>query len=174
MNIVAGNFLQGLQDPNGIVVAPTNGVLTAKGLVMGAGAARALADHCPSLPNLFLKEIHTRTTRVSTYWQYGFVPVTTPTHRYGAFQTKLDFRTPAIPSLVQHSAETLAQYLQENPYHVHLAFPGVGLGQMKQSAVQQILEDCLQPHLHRLTLYLLPQGAPHDAPPLVARPAPGH
>jgi hypothetical protein len=97
MNIVTGNFLQGLQDPNGIVVAPTNGVLTAKGLVMGAGAAKALADQCPSLPTLFLREIHARTTRKSTYWQYGFVPVTTPQYRYGAFQTKLDFRTPALP-----------------------------------------------------------------------------
>jgi hypothetical protein len=37
--VLEGDFLRGLADPNGLVAAPTNGVITPGGLVMGAGAA---------------------------------------------------------------------------------------------------------------------------------------
>lgn len=49
MKILKGNYLQASR-PGVVLVAPTNGVVGARGLVMGAGATKALAEAEPWVP----------------------------------------------------------------------------------------------------------------------------
>lgn len=105
MNIVRGNFLRGLSDPAGVVVAPTNGVITPVGLVMGAGAALALAEEYPRLRQALARRIEREGVRTGRYWRYGFVAVKLEGQLFGAFQSKLDFRQGADLGLIRYSAE---------------------------------------------------------------------
>ena len=57
MHVIKGDFLRGRSDPVGVVVAPTNGVIAPAGLVMGAGAALALARHQPQLRQALARRI---------------------------------------------------------------------------------------------------------------------
>lgn len=154
MNIVRGNFLRGLSDPAGVVVAPTNGVITPVGLVMGAGAALALAEEYPRLRQALARRIEREGVRAGRYWRYGFVAVRLEDRLYGAFQTKLDFRQGADFELIGYSARRLAAWLAEHPtLSVHLAFPGIGLGGLEPEAVLGALEEGLGPLLSRVRLY---------------------
>lgn len=144
MNIVRGNFLRGLSDPAGVVVAPANGVITPVGLVMGAGAALALAEEYPCLRQALARRIEREGVRVGRFWRYGFVAVRLEGQLYGAFQSKLDFRRGSDLELVRFSAERLRAWLEAHPTRtVHLAFPGIGLGGLKPEAVLGVLEATL-------------------------------
>lgn len=144
MNIVRGNFLRGLSDPAGVVVAPTNGVITPVGLVMGAGAALALAQHQPRIRQALARRIEREGVRVGRFWRCGFVAVRLEDRLYGAFQSKLDFRRGSDLELVRFSAERLRLWLVEHPgVVVHLAFPGIGLGGLSPEAVWGVLEATL-------------------------------
>ena len=132
MHIIKGDFLKGRSDPVGVVVAPTNGVITHAGLVMGAGAALALARHQPQLRQALARRIERDGVREGRFWRYGFVAVRLGNRLYGAFQTKLDFRQGGDLELISYSAERLAAWLIEQPRAVvHMAFPGIGLGGWK-------------------------------------------
>lgn len=142
MNIVRGNFLRGLSDPAGVVVAPTNGVITPVGLVMGAGAALALAQHQPRIRQALARRIEREGVRVGRFWRYGFVAVRLEDRLYGAFQSKLDFRRGSDLELIRYSAGRLARWLEAHPTPtVHLAFPGIGLGGLEPEAVLGVLEE---------------------------------
>lgn len=154
MNIVRGNFLRGLSDPAGVVVAPTNGVITPVGLVMGAGAALALAEEYPRLRQALARRIEREGVRTGRYWRYGFVAVKLEGQLFGAFQSKLDFRQGADLGLIRYSAERLRAWLEAHPTRtVHLAFPGIGLGGLKPEAVLGVLEEALGPVRERVRLY---------------------
>lgn len=155
MNIVRGNFLRGLSDPAGVVVAPTNGVIAPAGLVMGAGAALALAQHQPRIRQALARRIEREGVRVGRYWRYGFVAVRLGGRLYGAFQSKLDFRRGSDLELIRHSAERLRAWLEAHPTRtVHLAFPGIGLGGLEPKAVQGALAP-LEGFGERVRLYTL-------------------
>ena len=140
MRVIKGDFLRGRSDPVGVVVAPTNGVIAPAGLVMGAGAALALARHRPELRQALARRIEQDGVREGRCWRYGFVAVRLAGRLYGAFQTKLDFRQGADLELIRYSAERLAAWLIEEPGAVvHMAFPGIGLGGLEVDAVQQAL-----------------------------------
>lgn len=154
MNIVRGNFLRGLSDPAGVVVAPTNGAITPVGLVMGAGAALALAQHQPRIRQALARRIEREGVRVGRYWRYGFVAVRLEDRLYGAFQSKLDFRQGSNLELIRYSAQRLRAWLEAHPTRtVHLAFPGIGLGGLKPEAVLEVLEAALGPVRERVRLY---------------------
>ncbi|MEN2982673.1 MAG: hypothetical protein ABDH20_09175, partial [Thermus sp.] len=104
MRVLRGNFLGGLQAPQALVAAPTNGVLTSRGLVMGAGAAKALAEVEPRLPRLFAETIRRRGAYQGGVYLYGFVAVEVGGRSYGAFQTKGHFRDRADLGLVRLGA----------------------------------------------------------------------
>ncbi|MGC8877088.1 hypothetical protein [Thermus sp.] len=152
MRVVRGDFLQGGPMAKRLVVAPTNGVITARGLVMGAGAARALAQAEPRLPALFAEAIRRVGTQRAGWWEYGFVAA----GPYGAFQTKGDWRNPADLGLIRLAASRLRDFLEVHPgLEVHMAFPGIGLGGLKPEAVLRVLEEGLGPQGERVVLYRL-------------------
>lgn len=157
--IVRGDFLRGLADPNGLVAAPTNGVITPGGLVMGAGAALALAQRRPALKQALARRIEREGTQEGRFWRYGFVAVRLGGHLFGAFQSKRDFRAGADLELIAYSAERLAVWLAEHPsVAVHLAFPGIGLGGLAPEAVLEVLEKGLGPLRERVRLYRKERG----------------
>jgi len=155
MHVIKGDFLRGRSDPVGVVVAPTNGVIAPAGLVMGAGAALALARHQPQLRQALARRIERDGVREGRFWRYGFVAVRLGNRLYGAFQTKLDFRQGADLELISYSAERLAAWLIEQPRAIiHMAFPGIGLGGLEVDAVQQALTP-LEGLGERVRLYML-------------------
>ena len=153
ITVIQGDFLSAIGQPNSVVVAPTNGVLTPKGLVMGAGAASALAQHQPLLRELFAQAIRQVGQENQGLWKYGFVAVELDGQLYGAFQTKLHFNFPSTPNLLRYSAQRLQAWMDQHPnLTVHLAFPGIGLGGMRPEEVLQILEESIagEVYLYRL------------------------
>lgn len=156
MKVVKGNFLKGLEAPHALVAAPTNGVLTSQGLVMGAGAARALAEVNPQLPILFAEAIRRKGVYRDGVYLYGFVAVEVDGRPYGAFQSKGHFRGRADLALIRLAASRLQEFLEEHPgLEVHLAFPGIGLGKLKPEKVLEVLEKALGPVKDRILLYRL-------------------
>lgn len=163
MIVKRGNFLAGLQAPGTLVAAPTNGVLTSRGLVMGAGAAKALAEAEPRLPRLFAEAVRREGTLRGGVYLYGFVAVEVDGRSYGAFQTKGHFRDRADLGLVRLGASRLQRFLEERPgLEVHMAFPGIGLGGLSPRAVLEVLERGLGDQAGRVVLYRLPE---EESPP---------
>ncbi len=162
MRVKRGNFLTALGDRRAVVVAPTNGVLTPRGLVMGAGAAKALAEAEPRLPALFAEAVRREGTFRNGVYLYGFVAVEVGGRLYGAFQTKGHWRNPADLGLVRQAASRLRQFLEEHPglkvaslTEAHLAFPGIGLGGLRPEEVLEAMEEALGQVGARVVLYRL-------------------
>jgi len=142
IRVVKGNFLCGSK---GLLLAPGNGVVRADGaLVMGAGAAKALARAYPFLPRVFGRKVRSE-PRMGTWHLYGLLIIqVAPGLHAGLFQTKGDWRDRADLSLIAYSAKKLAEWLKKNPgQEAHLAFPGVGLGGLGEEEVLEVLEPIL-------------------------------
>lgn len=155
MKILKGNYLQASR-PGVVLVAPTNGVITPRGLVMGAGAAKALAEAEPRLPRLFAETIRREGAYQGGVYLYGFVAVEVGGRSYGAFQTKAHFRDRADLRLIRLAASRLRQFLEERSgLEVHMAFPGIGLGGLKPGEVLEALEEALGEVGNRVVLYRL-------------------
>jgi hypothetical protein len=143
VRVVKGNFLSA---GRGVLLAPGNGVVRADGtLVMGAGAAKALARAYPHLPRVFGRMAQ-REPRMGGWHLYGvLITQVAPGLSAGLFQTKGDWRNPADLSLIAYSARKLAEWLKKNPgQEAHLAFPGVGLGGLEEEEVLEVLEPILR------------------------------
>ncbi len=152
MRIAKGNFLA---TGKGLLLAPGNGVVRADGtLVMGAGAAKALAQAYPHLPRVFGRKVRNE-PRMGTWYLYGLLVIqVAPGLHAGLFQSKGDWRNQADLSLIAYSARKLAEWLKENPgLEAHLAFPGVGLGGLEENEVLEVLEPILRDF--PVTLYKL-------------------
>lgn len=146
------NFVQA----EGVLVASTNGVIAANGLVMGVGAARDLARRFPEAPALFAQAIRAQGVQVNGLYRYGFVAVEAQRCTIGAFQTKLHWKDRASLELVAYSAERLARWLWKNPgLEVHMNFPGIGLGGLDVQEVQRVLHSILEPFAERVCLYVV-------------------
>lgn len=155
MKILKGNYLQASR-PGIVLVAPTNGVITSRGLVMGAGAAKALAEAEPRLPRLFAEAVQREGILRNGVYLYGFVAVEVGGRFYGAFQTKAHFRDRADFRLIRLAASKLRRFLEERPgLEVHMAFPGIGLGGLKPGEVLEALEEALGEVGDRVVLYRL-------------------
>jgi len=153
MRVTKGNFLAAAR---GVLLAPGNGVVRRDGhLVMGAGAAKALAQAYPFLPRVFGRMAQ-KEPRMGGGWHlYGTLIVqVAPGLQTGLFQSKGDWKDRADLSLIAYSARKLAEWLRENPgLEAHLAFPGVGLGDLGEEEVLEVLEPILQDF--PVTLYRL-------------------
>ncbi len=149
LRLVEGSFVQGLADPQGLVLATTNGTLRKDGsLVMGAGSARVLSERFPTLPLLLGKEV------AALPKPYGLAVVSVQGKLLGGFQTKEDWREPAKLSLVAYSAALLEGYLTDNPkVRAHLPLPGVGLGGLPEGEVLAVLERVLWRVADRVIVY---------------------
>ncbi len=142
MRITRGNFLAA---GKGLLLAPGNGVVRGDGaLVMGAGAAKALAQAYPHLPRVFGRMARSE-PRMGNWHLYGLLVTQVAPGLYtGLFQSKGDWKAPADLSLIAYSARKLAEWLKENPgLEAHLAFPGVGLGGLEEEEVLEVLEPVL-------------------------------
>ena len=155
LKIVQKDFLNGLKDPVGIVVAPTNGIIGKSGLVMGAGAAKALASSVQEIQQAFAKEIERQGKKQNNCWIYGFVIAYDLNFRiYGAFQTKTHFKDLSNLNLISLSSQKLAIWLEKNPgWRIHMAFPGIGLGGLSPDSVLEVLEKELYRYSDRVVLY---------------------
>jgi len=143
IGVVKGNFLCGSR---GLLLATGNGVVRADGhLVMGAGAAKALAQAYPYLPRVFGRMARNQ-PRMGGWHLYGLLIIqVAPGLHAGLFQTKGDWRDPADLSLIAYSAKKLAEWLSNNPgQEVHMAFPGVGLGGLEEEEVLEVLDPILR------------------------------
>jgi len=142
MRIAKGNFLAAAR---GVLLATGNGVVRRDGhLVMGAGAAKALAQAYPHLPRVFGRMAR-GTPNMGGWHLYGLLIIqVAPGLSAGLFQTKGDWRDRADLSLIAYSAKKLAEWLRNNPgWEVHMAFPGVGLGGLNEGEVLGVLEPIL-------------------------------
>ncbi len=141
IRVVRGNFLSA---GRGLLLAPGNGVVRRDGhLVMGAGAAKALAQAYPHLPRVFGRMVRGR-AYMGGWYLYGLLTLeVAPGLQAGLFQTKGDWRNPADLGIIRYSATVLAEHLKRNPREVHMAFPGVGLGGLEEEEVLGVLEPLL-------------------------------
>jgi len=143
IRVVKGNFLC---SSRGLLLAPGNGVVRADGnLVMGAGAAKALAQAYPFLPRVFGRMAR-GTPNMGGWHLYGLLIIqVAPGLHAGLFQSKGDWKDRADLSLIAYSARKLAEWLRDNPrLEAHLAFPGVGLGGLGEEEVLEVLEPILK------------------------------
>ena len=143
MRIAKGNFMA---SSSGLVLATGNGVVRGnRTLVMGAGAAKALAQAYPHLPRVFGRMAQGQ-PRMSGGWHlYGLLVIqVAPGLHAGLFQSKGDWKASADLSLIAYSARKLAEWLKSNPgLEAHLAFPGIGLGGLEEEEVLEVLEPIL-------------------------------
>jgi hypothetical protein len=142
IKVAKGNFLSASK---GLLLAPGNGVVKANGyLVMGAGAAKALAQTYPYLPRILGRKAQ-KEPRMGGWHLYGLLVIqVAPGLHAGLFQSKGDWKDRADSSLIAYSARKLAEWLRENPgLEAHLAFPGVGLGGLREEEVLEVLEPIL-------------------------------
>jgi hypothetical protein len=152
MQVVKGNFLSASK---GLLLAPGNGVVRRDGaLVMGAGAAKALAQAYPYLPRVFGRMARGM-PNMGGWHLYGLLIVqVAPGLHTGLFQSKEDWKDRADLSVIAYSARKLAEQLKSNPgLEAHLAFPGVGLGGLEEEEVLEVLEPLLggfQVYLYKL------------------------
>jgi hypothetical protein len=148
MVIAKGNFLNPQGGAPRLLLATGNGVVRADGhLVMGAGAAKALAQAYPWAPKVFGAMARQATRPNGHHWYlYGLITFkVNPELAVGVFQSKGDWKAPANLSLIAHSAKKLAEWLRNNPgWEVHMAFPGVGLGGLEEGEVLGVLEEHLR------------------------------
>jgi hypothetical protein len=149
MRVVKGDFLSVIDREGSprLLLAAGNGVVRRDGsLVMGAGSAKALAKAYPQAPKVF-GEMARKEGRFEErgWYLYGLLTVrVSPSLSIGVFQTKGDWKEPASLSLVAHSAQKLAKWMKENPgWEAHMAFPGVGLGELEEGKVIEVLEKYL-------------------------------
>ena len=147
MKVVTGNFLYPSEShaPK-LLLAPGNGVVNIRGeLVMGAGAAKALAEAYPWLPEK-LGAMAKRSPKRGDWHLYGVLAVEVEEKlSLGVFQTKGNWREKADLAIIAHSAQALARWLDERPgWEAHLAFPGIGLGGLDAGSVAEVLEPLLR------------------------------
>jgi hypothetical protein len=116
----------------------SNSVFGHRGLVMGAGAAKAFADALPWLPARF-KALFESGWRKNPY---HLIEAHCPNGAsILAMQTKYHWHDQSPPSLVQASIAALNEYSQRNPTReIHITAPGIGLGGLDRDLVFSWLE----------------------------------
>lgn len=114
------------------VFVTTNSFITSRGsLVMGAGAAAALAAAKPGVPLLLA-------TYIEHLEFYGVVWL--PSLKVGAFQTKRHFQDPSDLPTITRSTAILAQWATLHPtYTINLNFPGIGFGKLQRPKVLPVV-----------------------------------
>ncbi len=171
MRVVRGDYTEALGIPRAIVVAPTNGVIRNGRLVMGAGAARALANKAPFLPGALARAIagDDALGEGEEVYLYGFARVNVGGQWYGALQTKAHFRNHGDHRLILLGAVMLYNFLAQNDLEAHMAYPGIGHGGLDPEDVRLALEYAAliagqftgyapQDLMERLVLYVKGRG----------------
>jgi hypothetical protein len=114
----------------------TNSTLNKKGeLVMGKGIALQAKQRFPDLPRMAGRLIVSETV-------YGLMVCHMPVTPIGLFQTKIHWRNPSLPSVIEISVNNLISYIKVRPdwKRIDLNFPGVNNGKLKKELVMPIIE----------------------------------
>jgi hypothetical protein len=136
--------------PLGMIVVTTNGFIRKDmTLVMGAGAARQMADRIPGFDFEAAEAILKWTRTVTGYAQpagataYGFMVIREPNAERvgsGIFQVKMHWRNEANLDLIRDSVRTLGLYAKAHPnVAVRMNYPGIGLGRLSRATVEPLL-----------------------------------
>ena len=119
-----------------ILLFTANNVVNRGRLIMGAGAAVDVANAYPAVPVL----LGTKISRYMTNGFYGIVTSQQHDRVVGAFQTKYHYKNPSTIELVKRSIEQLVTLANNFPNKlIHLNFPGIGLGGLKEKDVLPLL-----------------------------------
>ena len=133
-----------------VFVVTTNNVITPKGLVMGAGAAKQAATRYPGLPRRAAAAIRADRAIHPGADDYGFLMVDWPLPQsvlrsgLGLFQVKRHYRLPADLNLIRLSVEGLtATAICYARFLFRLNFPGIGekTGQLARTQVEPLLAN---------------------------------
>lgn len=113
-------------------------------LVMGAGIAKTVKNRFAA-HEIDLKlglEIEKTGSKNKFAYHYGLlVSPNWPQAKLGAFQTKTHWRDDSTLSLIQFSTNKLNLWCQNHPEsYVHLNFPGIGKGNLKEKDVLPVLQ----------------------------------
>jgi hypothetical protein len=141
-------FQAGWNQPGTTFVITGNSYINARGkLVMGRGAAKALAMRLPGIAEAFAAVIRHRGSR------YGFFAMTPEILkeyigvgkilmcRVGVFQVKAFYKDPADPKLIENAVAILNQYARGEPQHViNMNMPGTGWGRLSEAHVLPLLK----------------------------------
>lgn len=108
-------------------------------LIMGAGAAKAVLERHPGIDALLASAIEA--LKLGRDQPYGFVAARSANGQLvGSFQSKQHWRDPSTVELIAFSTKVLNAYLEQHPdISVAIAYPGIGLGGLKERDVQPIL-----------------------------------
>ena len=139
MKFEIGELYQNLESGN-VYLATTNGVVNRDGcLVMGKGSAESLKSKIANSPAVLGKLIGSK----PGIYTYGLVCVKTPEDiRYGAFQTKRDWKDCSRLSLIAQALIMLEKKALANQQLVfHLPMPGIGAGGLTEGQVKRLLDE---------------------------------
>lgn len=127
----------------GMIVVTTNWTIKRNGaLVMGAGAAleakkriHGIDFECGEAIREFMeREGHAR---------YEFLVIRPPTEKtvgFAILQTKMEWRDPAHPLLIEGAVRKLAEYARQHPdVQIRVNYPGIGRGGLKRERVAPLL-----------------------------------
>lgn len=119
------------------ICVTTNNVVKRNGqLVMGGGVAKYFAQQYPKLPYLLGQ-------KVKTYGNQPFI-IKMKGDTIVSFPTKNHYKDPSLLELIENSAKKLEKLTTKFRWtRVAIPAPGVGLGRLKWSDVQEILEPIL-------------------------------
>lgn len=125
----------------------SNGVISKKDntLVMGAGIAKQVRDKMSLESRQALaEEVLKQSSIEGSCYKYGLlVSPRWPKAKLGAFQAKLNFSLPATEELILFSTQKLIEWCRQHPNaQVHLNYPGIGFGKLKEAQVYPII-SCL-------------------------------
>lgn len=130
---------------NTIFLFTGNSYITRDGnLVMGRGAALAVKNAFPALPEIFGAHIRAEGKSssiplVKGFPHYGLCIL--PRVYLGVFQVKYHFMSDADLNLIAYSTYLLTEYLKANPTKkVIMNFPGIGYGRRHSNDVLPIIQ----------------------------------
>lgn len=117
----------------------TNSVILGGRLVMGAGHAKQVLERNPGIDVQLARQI--QRLRPSAQDHYGVVFW----ERIVAFQTKRDWRSYATLDIISNSCAKLKAFMDARPglAEIHLPMPGIGLGGLRRSSVEELLGEYL-------------------------------
>lgn len=131
-----GNFMDHLSEYD-LVLFTANSIIKTNGrLVMGAGIAKDFRDTFKDLDKYLGQRIkHKSEFNLYVEWEEMY-----KNPMIGAFQTKINYKSPSNLELISRSVDKLIDYAKHRPnFKIGLTFPGIHHGKMRREDVMPIL-----------------------------------
>jgi hypothetical protein len=150
MKIETGNMWD-IRDETDLFLFTSNGVVQRGQLAMGGGMAKQMLQNVSTkLPKALGRAIFRESGltidldgNYDGVYDYGLlVSQNWPEVKWGAFQTKLNYRDDTPLDLVQRATSLLHQWCDEHPdARVDCNFPGIGLGRQTYGTILPIIQS---------------------------------